>query len=63
MAYYKICDKCGARLDPGESCDCEEVKERQMDFLSRAIKASPGTGQYFFRWDGKDAGHEKENVG
>ncbi len=24
MAYYNVCEKCGARLDPGEKCDCEE---------------------------------------
>lgn len=23
MQYYKICPRCGARLDPGESCDCQ----------------------------------------
>lgn len=21
--YYKICESCGAVLDPGEKCDCE----------------------------------------
>lgn len=21
--YYRICEKCGAALDPGERCDCE----------------------------------------
>ena len=24
MAYYKVCDLCGATLDPGEKCDCNE---------------------------------------
>lgn len=24
--YYKTCDKCGANLDPGERCNCEEEK-------------------------------------
>lgn len=23
MAYYRICPDCGARLDPGEKCDCQ----------------------------------------
>lgn len=36
MAYYKECEHCGAKLDPGETCDCiassltvtdEEVEE------------------------------------
>lgn len=30
--YYKICERCGARLDPGETCDCQwmEWPEREM---------------------------------
>ena len=27
MGYYKICPLCGAHLDPGERCDCEEVHQ------------------------------------
>lgn len=23
--YFEVCQKCGAHLDPGERCDCEEV--------------------------------------
>lgn len=22
--YYKVCPRCGARLDPGERCDCDQ---------------------------------------
>lgn len=25
--YFKICDSCGANLDPGEICDCQKEKE------------------------------------
>lgn len=25
QTYYDICPECGAHLDPGERCDCEEV--------------------------------------
>lgn len=25
--YYKICQNCGAHLDPGEKCDCEHKNE------------------------------------
>lgn len=29
--YGYTCDKCGANLDPGERCDCEDIKaEEQM---------------------------------
>ena len=24
MNYYKVCPHCGAHLDPGEPCDCED---------------------------------------
>ena len=24
MAYYRVCPRCGANLDPGERCDCLE---------------------------------------
>lgn len=27
--YYRVCQKCGAALDPGERCDCEKEKETE----------------------------------
>lgn len=24
--YYKTCPYCGANLDPGEHCDCENIE-------------------------------------
>ena len=29
--FYKICPICGARLDPGERCDCELEDRTGMD--------------------------------
>ena len=29
--FYKICPVCGARLDPGERCDCEREGRSGMD--------------------------------
>lgn len=29
--YYKICEECGAVLDPGEHCDCEAITEPEQD--------------------------------
>ena len=26
MSYYRVCENCGAYLDPGEHCDCENEK-------------------------------------
>lgn len=49
MPYYKICDKCGATLDPNEKCTCEierkeeqEQKElkRQVEFTKMILKHS-----------------------
>lgn len=49
MPYYKVCDKCGATLDPGEKCTCErerkeeqEQKElkRQVEFTKMILKHS-----------------------
>lgn len=30
MPYYNSCPDCGANLDPGEKCDCQE-KEKTPD--------------------------------
>lgn len=27
MAYFKTCKLCGASLDPGEKCTCEEERK------------------------------------
>lgn len=27
MSYYRSCRYCGANLDPGERCDCQEETE------------------------------------
>lgn len=29
--YYWTCPYCGANLDPGESCDCREEKDKDAD--------------------------------
>lgn len=36
-SYYNKCETCGANLDPGEHCDCEDVKAR----LVRSIFEMP----------------------
>ncbi|WPB40205.1 hypothetical protein DEGADCKI_01524 [[Clostridium] scindens] len=27
MEQYRTCPRCGAHLDPGEQCDCQEQEE------------------------------------
>lgn len=29
--YYKICEDCGAYLDPGETCDCKEERRKALE--------------------------------
>ena len=45
-SYYHTCDKCGANLDPGEKCDCEEITDineiRHKDYII-GIDLSEGT--------------------
>ena len=31
MPYYGICCFCGAHLDPGEHCDCQQDKEESKE--------------------------------
>ncbi len=54
MAYYNICPHCGASLDPGEKCDCQEEKERKQDFFAKHLRMEPGAGQLAFVFDGRD---------
>ncbi len=62
MAYYNVCPKCGATLDPGEPCDCEKLREEQQELFLRRIKETPGTGQYSFQWGGKEVSYEAGNI-
>ena len=34
MAFYRTCPDCGASLDPGERCDCQEEAEKKQEFFS-----------------------------
>lgn len=27
MSYFKVCEHCGAHLDPQEECDCQKGEE------------------------------------
>ena len=38
MAYYETCDICGANLDPGERCDCQEKRERETQNLQSMFR-------------------------
>ena len=44
VAYYHICPMCGANLDPGEKCDCENERHKLNEIYSKNLKVMP-TGQ------------------
>lgn len=50
MAYYKICPRCGASLDPGEQCDCEQEAEEKQKKILRLLGREEKNGQYTFDW-------------
>ena len=31
MSYYRVCPLCGAALDPGERCDCQDTADHKED--------------------------------
>ena len=49
MAYYRVCDRCGGTLDPGERCDCE-MEEREREERMQKLVAVSRNGQYSFRF-------------
>ena len=40
MPYYKVCEKCGATLDPCEKCTCEREhrEEQEQKELQRKVE-------------------------
>lgn len=33
--YFRICEHCGAYLDPGETCDCAEwSRKKSSDYMA-----------------------------
>lgn len=55
MAYYNVCSRCGAALDPGEKCDCENEREKKNRLFDRKISLDRVTGQYSLVLGGKEA--------
>lgn len=42
MAYYTLCPNCGARLDPGEKCDCREQAKKNAEKWEKMTKEESG---------------------
>ena len=50
MAYYDVCPDCGAHLDPGEKCDCQEQGKGHAEYFNQFLEEPHGGGQIAFRW-------------
>lgn len=50
MAFYNVCPKCGAHLDPNERCDCEETTEKEKKIRDPLLVMEKGTNQLTFNW-------------
>lgn len=48
--YYRTCPYCGCNLDPGESCDCLEVKKKKEEMLMELFD-SETSGQFKLKLD------------
>lgn len=44
---FKRCEICGAYLDPGERCDCNEAEERSRQLYEKLVDT--GSYQYELR--------------
>lgn len=53
MAFYKTCPRCGANLDPGEPCDCEQEEKKMRERLAQATRVDSKTGQLTFMLERK----------
>lgn len=53
MAYYSICPKCQAHLNPNKICDCEREDNSKQAISSKLVGINSKTGQLFFQYDNK----------
>lgn len=55
MAYFNVCEICGATLDPGEKCDCEDMAEKKdykLEIVNMGQAADTGiSGKTIFKTD------------
>ena len=38
MTYFKTCPRCGASLDPGETCDCRDEENERKARIEAYVK-------------------------
>lgn len=41
MAYFRVCEICGANLDPGEKCTCEQERKeaQEQQIINKQVNA------------------------
>ena len=39
--YYRECPLCGANLDPGEKCDCQDAKKKREELIRILLIRQP----------------------
>ncbi len=39
---YRPCPDCGANLDFGENCDCQDIKQKQLRYYESALYVGEG---------------------
>lgn len=49
--YFNRCETCGAYLDPGERCDCEQEKEQETKRLQKLYVKEGKSDQLAFNWE------------
>lgn len=61
MAFYSTCPLCGANLDPGEPCDCQDERELEKQKIQRMLKVGKG-GQMRMHFEQEVIGIAEEVV-
>lgn len=55
MSYYKTCPRCGAHLDPGETCDCLDIEAGLLIAHLTEKETAPGAAN---TESGKETPHD-----
>lgn len=50
MSYYRTCPDCGATLDPGERCDCQDKKKEEQERRANLFVKERDSDQITFNW-------------
>ena len=52
--YYRICERCGAHLDPGETCDCQWIDEPEMEMCQSRCRRTRGWDEMMSLFDRRE---------